>query len=95
MIMYNKGDYYEKIISAFLSVAMMAVMCVPAFASNDVYEQQKLERLKAVAYMNLDTASEEMRAQILEAREEIIFSQSWVADGMSGRIRDKNGNIKE
>ena len=45
--------------------------------------------------MNLDTASEEMRAQILEAREEIIFNQSWVADGMSGRIRDKDGNIKE
>ena len=45
--------------------------------------------------MNLDQASEAMQEKILQAREEIIFSKSWVADGLQGFVYDKDGNVIE
>lgn len=78
----------KKIISAFLSLVMLAVLCVPVLAAN-------FDRLESVAYMDLDVSNEEMRAEILEAREKIIFSKSWVADGICGQILDKDGNLME
>lgn len=51
---------------------------------------------RAIAYMTIDeTTSLSVKNQILAAREEIIFSHSWVADGVNGRILDKDGNVKE
>lgn len=46
---------------------------------------------KAVAYMDLDSASAEMQAQILEARETVINSKSWIADGYEGYIINPDG----
>lgn len=51
------------------------------------YEQQReaqLEEAKKIAYQDLEGASEEMQAKILEARKLIINSTSWVADGHNG-----------
>lgn len=47
------------------------------------------------AYLNFEKASEELKPVILAARNRIICRYSWVADGISGRILDKNGNLKE
>lgn len=47
------------------------------------------------AYMDLETADAQTQSLIQSAREELIFSKSWVADGVSGRILDSDGNIIE
>ena len=80
----------KKILSACLILSLCLVMGIPAFAEGTSAVTQN-----SIAYMDLGTASEAQRNEILEAREEIIFSQTWVADGLSGCILDANGNIKE
>lgn len=48
------------------------------------------------AYLDLDTAPEELHEQILAARNRIIFSRSWTAEGCSGYIVDvERGEIVE
>lgn len=59
----------------------------PANQTASDYEQQRkaqLEEAKKIAYQDLEGASEEMQAKILEARKLIINSTSWVADGHNG-----------
>lgn len=46
-----------------------------------------------IAYLDLDNASPEMQKKILDAREKIIFSTDWVADGFEMRIEDTEGNL--
>ena len=50
------------------------------------------ESIESIAYMDLETADEEMRKKILEARNKIIFSKSWVADGIEGGGADPDNN---
>ena len=53
-----------------------------------------LEEAEALAYLDLDSASDEMKERILEARRTVIFSTSWVADGFSGCVQNvKTGEI--
>lgn len=89
----------KKFVSAVLCTAMiLSVMCSPASAfsvspsSHTLYGTNSLE---AIAYMDVEQVSEEMQARIIEARNEIIFSQSWVADGLHGYVVDKDGVIVE
>lgn len=46
------------------------------------------------ANLNFDEAEDELRPVILAARNRIVSRYSWVADGVSGRILDVEGNIK-
>lgn len=57
--------------------------------SNDV--DMTLEEAQSFAYMDLDTAPAELRETILKAREVIIYSQSWVADGLEAYITSPDG----
>ena len=52
------------------------------------------EDIQYYAYLNINTAEEELKPIILVARNTIIHRYSWVADGMSGSVLDKEGNIK-
>lgn len=45
--------------------------------------------------MDIDKADPLTKSLILEAREELIFSKSWAADGVKAYVADKEGNIKE
>jgi len=45
------------------------------------------------AYMDLETADESLKAKILEARNKIILSESWAADGIYAYVSDPDGNI--
>jgi hypothetical protein len=56
---------------------------------------ERLDELMHYAYMNIETADSITADRILEARNEIIFSKSWVADGISGYLEDSEGNILE
>ncbi len=52
------------------------------------------EDVQYYAYLNISTVEEEMRPIILVARNMIIHRYSWVADGMNGKVLDKEGNLK-
>lgn len=54
--------------------------------------EKQLEEAKKIAYEDLNTASKEMQAKILEARKVIINSASWAADGWTAYTVDENGN---
>lgn len=52
------------------------------------------EDIQYYAYLNISTAEEELKPIILVARNTIIHRYSWVADGMNGKVLDKDGNVK-
>lgn len=79
----------KKFLSVVLALAMLQGVSVPVFAADDEYTVERL------AYMDLEQASAETKTKILEARKEIIFSQSWVADGLQGFVYDRYGNVIE
>ena len=94
----------KKIMSLVLSFIVITVMITTDFAESDGpdtcldtygYEPEKGQNQLMVAYMDLEQAGVEMREQILYAREEIIYSNAWVADGVNGYVTDRDGNILE
>ena len=50
------------------------------------------EDIQYYAYMNYDSADEELKPVILAARDRIIFRYSWVANGLSGDIIHTDGS---
>lgn len=80
----------KKAIAMILGVIMVAGLSVPAMAANEKRIGQ------AIAYERIDENTAELRkTEILAAREAIVYSESWVADGVYGEILDRDGNIKE
>ena len=57
--------------------------------------ERQLEEARKIAYQELEGASAEMRAKILEARELIINNTSWVADGYAGGYVAPDGTMEE
>ena len=47
------------------------------------------------AYLNLDTASPSDQIIILAARNQLIYRQSWSANGASGRILRPDGTLEQ
>ena len=77
----------KKALSVFLAIAVLICSSVITFASNSVNAREPDLEL---AYLDYDSATPEMKEKILAARNQIIFSTSWVADGYSASI----GNVK-
>ena len=53
----------------------------------------RLAEARKIAYQDLDSASEEMKAKILEARALIISNTAWVADGYAGTQVNPDGTV--
>lgn len=66
----------------------VAVYVAPREEPGTAPGEMTVEEAEEYAYLDLDSASEEMKEKILEARKVIIFHSRWVADGYSGCIRD-------
>ena len=74
----------------------IAVYVAPRETPGTTTGEMTVEEAEEYAYLDLDSASEELREKILAAREVIIFRSRWVADGYSGSIRDaKTGELIE
>ncbi len=74
----------------------VAVYVAPREAQTVGTGEMTVEEAEKYAYLDPDSASEEMKEKILEARRVIIFHSRWVADGYSGCIRDvETGEIIE
>lgn len=74
----------------FLAILLFTIICVPASASNISQTEEN-----AIAYLNYESADINMKQKILTARNKIIFSETWTADGINGRIVNPDGSYTE
>lgn len=84
----------KKICSIFVSIVLMLCSVSTAFAKEPSVDVDLIEASK-IAYLDIENVSPEMQKKILDAREKIIFSTDWVADGFEMRIEDTEGNLIE
>lgn len=86
----------RKTLCTVLLIFAIAVMSIPSSAIQIERDATLSYGLTSIAYLTIDegTTSRDKDA-ILAARKEIIYRQSWVADGLNACVLDKNGNIKE
>lgn len=81
-------------------ILMLSIFCtMPTFASaaeaTMIEPVQELSAVEYYAYMDLESADKLTKEMILEARNEIIFSESWVADEVDGWITNPDGTVVE
>lgn len=74
---------------------MTSIVWGQAFATTISDEVLKEEDIQQLAEMPLDTATPEMKEKILEARNEIIFGQSWAADGVELYVERRDGTVEK
>lgn len=86
----------KKIVSLIIFFSMLASTCIPVHAvSNSIAPKVDVSpKTVALAYQDMDVATEEEKIQIALAREKIIFSQVWVADEVDGWVYNADGSIK-
>lgn len=84
------------IVSLFcMSATAMAAAPTQELDSVEIPNEARIEAAKEVAYMDVNSASAEMQERILEAREVIIESKSWVANGWNATITHADGTVEE
>ena len=83
----------KKIIALFVSTLLFATSLTSLAAgapasAQDTATQEALTKAEQYAYLDLDSASPSMQQKILDARNTIIFSKDWVADGYEADVED-------
>lgn len=83
----------KKIIALFLSTLLLtaSATCFAAENTSDslpAKDQSALAEAEQYAYLDLNSATPAMQEKILEARNTIIFSKDWVADGHEAYVGD-------
>ena len=81
-----------KVVRAILVTIIAVGLCIPGLAAG---LEDNMSPVTNIAYMDINEATPELKQKILQAREEIIFSNSWVSDEVNGRVLDENGNVIE
>lgn len=91
----------KKMMAGVLAVVSLFCMSITAVAAptqefNSIERQNeaRIAAAKEIAYMDVSSASAEMQERILEARETIIESKSWVADGWTTTITHADGTVE-
>ena len=86
---------------ASILVLLMSVSCLTCMAA-ETSEQEFDPKTKAAlieaeqyAYLDIDSASPELKEKILDARDAIIFSKNWVADGYEAFVTNENDEVVE
>ena len=82
----------KKVVRAILVTIIAVGLCIPGLAAG---LEDNMSPVTNIAYMDINEATPELKQKILQAREEIIFSNSWVSDEVNGRVLDENGNVIE
>ena len=82
----------RNLLAALLVISLCICLPVQVSAMGAPVELT-VENVSHYAYMDLDVAPAELRGTILEAREQIIFAHSWVAEG-EGWIEQPDGTIE-
>lgn len=86
----------KRMMAGMMAIVSMFCISVSAMAAGPMQsaekaQQARIAEAKAIAYMDLDVASQEMREDILEARKVIINSEDWVADGYTAYVHHEDG----
>lgn len=76
----------KRFFSFMLFGTLLVSSCSVAFAAYDI--ENSLDEAEKYAYMDIDKAPDYLQDDILEARNQIIFSQGWTADGINGYVCD-------
>ena len=78
-----------------IPVSAECQILLPASDTSGANTESQLDWQEAqdFAYLDPENASPEMREKILSARNTIIFSTDWVADGFEMRVEDRDGNV--
>lgn len=87
------GGFIKKLIALFVSTLLFATSLTSLAAgapasAQDTATQEALTKAEQYAYLDLDSASPSMQQKILDARNTIIFSKDWVADGYEADVED-------
>lgn len=75
-------------------VAISVLLCLPVTAKAKTVTLDA-SNASYYAYMDLEEAPAELQDTILEARAQIIFQESWVADGYEGQVTYPDGTVIE
>ena len=83
----------KKLIALFVSTLLFATSLTSLAAgapasAQDTATQEALTKAEQYAYLDLASASPSMQQKILDARNTIIFSKDWVADGYEADVED-------
>lgn len=65
------------------------------WAEYEAAHEAALKEANKFAYLDIESASPELKQKILDARSTIIYSSSWVADDVFGWKWDKDGVTEE
>lgn len=85
----------KKKILMVLVITLFCTTLTPAMAAEKTSDLPN-EHLMELAYMDSSAVvNESLRTEIIQARNELIHQESWVADGVNGYVVDANGNIIE
>lgn len=76
----------KKIFISSLAITLMASTMVTASATISNEKDVELYEAEKYAYMDIDEAPEYLKDDILEARNKIIFSKGWTANGVNGYV---------
>lgn len=75
-------------------MAISVLLCLPVTAKAKTVTLDA-SNASYYAYMDLEEAPAELQDTILEARAQIIFQESWVADGYEGQVTYPDGTVIE
>ena len=90
----------KKMASFFLAIT--TVFCASAsvmaadFSPNSNTESLRAAKVAAaaeIAYLDVKTAAPALKAEILEARNVIIFNETWIADGYEATVTEPTGTV--
>lgn len=76
-------------------VASVVMLAVFALCGQALATPTNEDNVSKIAGMSLDSAGPEMQEKILEARNEIIFSEGWAADGVEAYVKRRDGTIEK
>lgn len=91
----------KKLIALFVSTLLLATSLTGLAAgtsasTQDTEAKEALTKAEQYAYLDLDSATPSMQQKILDARNAIIFSKDWVADGYEAYVEDvSTGEVLE
>lgn len=76
-------------------VIAVVILAVFALCGQTLAITTNENNIYQIARMPLDSVGAEMQEKILEARNEIIFSESWAADGVEMYVNRQDGTIEK
>lgn len=83
---------FRNVFALVLAFVIASMSTIPAYANEADFNEASRNYY---ANLDIEQVDSNTREKVIAAREEIIFNESWVADGLEAYVIDGDGNIKE